>query len=434
MTAAAGASWPEAMGTPSPELVRVADKAAMARAAADLLLARIAANSGRIAICLTGGSSPKQLYELLATDAYRDRIPWPRVHWFIGDERFVPPGDPLHNMTMARSAFLDACAPPANIHPIPTDTTDPEDAARAYERELKTFYGAEQLDAARPLFELVLLGIGPDGHVASLFPGFPAADVRDRWVVGVDQAHVAPFVPRVSLTLPVLASCRTVLFEVGGADKRPILTRVLAGEDLPANRARSDHQTILLIDAAASPETSADQSTSGLPQALIIMGVAGSGKSTIGKALGERLGWRFEDGDSFHPPANVAKMSAGHPLTDEDRWPWLRAIAAEIARCRANGEHIIIACSALKKAYRDILLDHHHDVRIVYLEGSRELIGDRMVHRKGHFMPTGLLDSQFATLEPPGACEHPLTVSVDAPVEAIVDGILQQLHVSQDRA
>ncbi|WP_257166999.1 6-phosphogluconolactonase [Bradyrhizobium sp. SRS-191] len=416
------------MGTPSPELVRVADKAAMAQPAADLLLARIAANSGRIAICLTGGSSPKQLYELLATDAYRDRIPWPRIHWFIGDERFVPPGDPLHNMTMARHAFLDACAPADNIHPIPTETNSPESSADAYARELMAFYGADALDPARPLFDLVLLGIGPDGHVASLFPGYPAIDVGDRWVVGVDKAHVAPFVPRVSLTLPVLASCRTMLFEAGGADKRPILTRVLAGEDLPANRARSNDRTTFIIDDAAWPETPAK-----LPHALIVMGVSSSGKSTVGEALGRRLGWRFEDGDSFHPPANVAKMSAGQPLTDEDRWPWLQAIADEIARCRAKGERIIIACSALKKAYRKILVGDPRDVRLVYLEGDRELIGDRMGHRKGHFMPTGLLDSQFATLEPPGADEHPITVSVDAPVERIVDDILQQLAIGQGR-
>ncbi|WP_315755262.1 MULTISPECIES: gluconokinase [unclassified Bradyrhizobium] len=170
---------------------------------------------------------------------------------------------------------------------------------------------------------------------------------------------------------------------------------------------------------------------SDLPHALVIMGVSGSGKSTIGQALGQRLGWRFEDGDSFHPPANVAKMSAGHPLTDEDRWPWLQAIAAEIARCRTAGEHIIIACSALKKAYRDILVGGRNDVRMVYLQGSQELIGERMSHREGHFMPPGLLASQFATLEPPGAAEHPITVSVDAPVAAIVDDIMQQLHAGR---
>ncbi|WP_316177162.1 MULTISPECIES: gluconokinase [unclassified Bradyrhizobium] len=170
---------------------------------------------------------------------------------------------------------------------------------------------------------------------------------------------------------------------------------------------------------------------SDLPHALVIMGVSGSGKSTIGQALGQRLGWRFEDGDSFHPPANVAKMSAGHPLTDEDRWPWLQAIAAEIARCRTAGQHIIIACSALKKAYRDILVGGRNDVRMVYLQGSQELIGERMSHREGHFMPPGLLASQFATLEPPGAAEHPITVSVDAPVAAIVDDIMQQLHAGR---
>jgi len=239
---------------PRRELVRVRDRAAMARTAAERMLARIDANRERIAICLSGGSSPKQLYELLATDVYRDRIPWPRVHWFVGDERLVPSGDPLHNMTMARQAFLDACAPPANIHPIPTEMMDADASALAYQRELQDFHGTDHLDPARPLFDLVLLGIGPDGHTASLFPGSAAVDVSDRWVVGVETANVAPFVPRVSLTLPVLASCRTMLFEVAGHDKRPILTRLFAGENLPANRARSERETVLLIDAEAWPE------------------------------------------------------------------------------------------------------------------------------------------------------------------------------------
>ena len=179
-------------------------------------MARIAANSGRVAICLTGGSSPKQLYQLLATDAYRSRIPWDRVHWFIGDERFVPANDPLNNMGMARRIFLDHCAPASNIHPIPTDTADPDEAARRYERELQSFYGAEELEPERPLFDLVLMGVGPDGHTASLFPDDPAVEETERWVVGVPQAHVEPFVPRVTLTLPALGSCREMLFEVGG--------------------------------------------------------------------------------------------------------------------------------------------------------------------------------------------------------------------------
>src|ERR1700737_204662 len=141
-------------------VIAVADPAELAKMAADRLIARIDANAGRAAICLTGGSSPKQLYQLLASDAYRSRIPWDHVHWFIGDERFVPATDPLNNMAMARRIFLDACALAANIHPISTDAADPEQAARRYESELKSFYGAEALDPARPLFDLVLMGVG----------------------------------------------------------------------------------------------------------------------------------------------------------------------------------------------------------------------------------------------------------------------------------
>lgn len=163
------------------------------------------------------------------------------------------------------------------------------------------------------------------------------------------------------------------------------------------------------------------------PCALIVMGVSGSGKSTIAEALGQRLGWRFEDGDSFHPPRNVEKMRAGHPLTDEDRWPWLNAIADEIARVCERREHVIIACSALKHAYRDVLLRGRDDVRFVFLKGTKELIAERLAQRKGHFMPPGLLASQFETLEPPEASEHVITVSIDETVDAIVDGIVRQL-------
>jgi gluconokinase len=163
------------------------------------------------------------------------------------------------------------------------------------------------------------------------------------------------------------------------------------------------------------------------PCALIVMGVSGSGKSTIAAELAKQLSWTFEDGDRFHPASNVAKMSAGHPLTDEDRWPWLQAIADEIDRvCKADG-HVVIACSALKRAYRNILVHGRDDVRIVFLEGSQALIADRLAKRKNHFMPPGLLDSQFKTLEPPQADEHPFTVSIDAPVETIVNNIVAQV-------
>jgi 6-phosphogluconolactonase len=236
------------------KVIAVADAAALAEAAAKRVLARITDNSGRIAICLTGGSSPKALYELLATDTWRAKIPWERVHWFIGDERFVPVSDARNNMAMARGIFLDRHAPASHIHPIPTDVTSPDDAAARYEDELKAFYGAATLDPARPLFDVVLMGVGPDGHTASLFPLYPAVDETARWVVGVPKANVEPFVPRVSLTLPALASCREMLFEASGAGKRAILTQVLSGENLPAARARSDGKTVFLVDAAALPE------------------------------------------------------------------------------------------------------------------------------------------------------------------------------------
>jgi gluconokinase len=165
------------------------------------------------------------------------------------------------------------------------------------------------------------------------------------------------------------------------------------------------------------------------PCALVVMGVSGSGKSTIADAIASQLGWRYEDGDRFHPPGNVAKMSAGHPLTDEDRWPWLKAIADEIDRVCAAGERAVIACSALKRAYRDILVHGRGDVRIVFLDGTETLIADRLAARKGHFMPPGLLASQFKTLERPQSNERPITVSIDAPVERIVDDIVSQLNL-----
>jgi 6-phosphogluconolactonase len=406
----------------------VDDPTAVARAAAERTIARIDANPGRIAICLTGGSSPTALYRLLATEAYSRRIPWNRVHWFIGDERFVAAGDPRNNMEMARLILLDRFAPLANIHPIPTDTSGPEESASRYERELQSFYGASKLDRVRPLFDLVLMGVGPDGHTASLFPGDPAVEETRRWVVDVPKAGYQPFVARVTLTLPTLCSCSEMLFEVAGKAKHDILMRLAAGENLPANRARSIGETVLLVDKAAlGGERSVNIASRQRPCALIVMGVSGSGKSTVASSLARRLGWTFEDGDRFHPASNVAKMRAGHPLTDEDRWPWLQAIATEIDNvCRSNG-HVVIACSALKRSYRDLLVHGRDDIRIVFLEGTQALIAERLARRKNHFMPPGLLDSQFKTLEPPEADENALTVSIDATVEAIVDDIIRQL-------
>jgi gluconokinase len=165
------------------------------------------------------------------------------------------------------------------------------------------------------------------------------------------------------------------------------------------------------------------------PCALVVMGVSGSGKSTIAEHLAARLGWKYVDGDLFHPASNVAKMSAGHPLSDEDRWPWLQAIAGEIDRACAAGSRAVVACSALKRAYRDILVHGRDDVRIVFLDGTQALIANRLTARKGHFMPPGLLDSQFRTLEPPQPAERPITVSIDPPVEAIIDDIIRQLDM-----
>jgi gluconokinase len=154
------------------------------------------------------------------------------------------------------------------------------------------------------------------------------------------------------------------------------------------------------------------------------MGVSGSGKTTIGQALASRLGWVFADADTFHPPENIAKMSAGEPLDDDDRAPWLAAIAARIDEWRGRGEHGVVTCSALKRRYRDVIVGKRLDVRLVYLDGGRELIAARLAERRGHFMPGALLDSQFAALEAPAADEHPLIVSIDRPVAAIVETLV----------
>lgn len=163
------------------------------------------------------------------------------------------------------------------------------------------------------------------------------------------------------------------------------------------------------------------------PAVLVVMGVSGSGKTTVGALLAQRLGWEFADGDDFHPPANVEKMHGGIPLTDADRWPWLRAIAAWIDQTRRAGGHGVVACSALKRRYRDILLDGSPAVRLIYLRGEPELIGSRLAARHGHFMPESLLLSQYQALEEPGRDEDPITVEVAGRPGEIVDQIVARL-------
>jgi gluconokinase len=179
-----------------------------------------------------------------------------------------------------------------------------------------------------------------------------------------------------------------------------------------------------------SEESAAVQSKTArsLPSVVIVMGVSGSGKSTIGTLLAEHLQWKFEDADRFHPDVNVDKMHRGIPLTDDDRWPWLSAIAAWIDKTHSAGGHGVIACSALKRGYRDVLVGDRADIRIVYLKGDKELITRRISTRHGHFMPPSLLHSQFAALEEPTADEKPIIISIVPQPDEIVVQILSALN------
>jgi gluconokinase len=163
---------------------------------------------------------------------------------------------------------------------------------------------------------------------------------------------------------------------------------------------------------------------------LVFMGVAGTGKSTVAAMLAGRLGWTFEEGDDLHPEANVAKMASGHPLDDDDRWPWLDRIAEWIDERIATGEPGIITCSALKRSYRDVL--RRDAVTFVHFTGDRELILERMMRRQGHFMPTALLDSQFATLQPLDADEKAIEVGIDATPQEQTAEIATRLRLHAD--
>jgi gluconokinase len=166
------------------------------------------------------------------------------------------------------------------------------------------------------------------------------------------------------------------------------------------------------------------------PMVVVVMGVSGSGKTTVAKLLAETSGWQFQEGDTLHPPENVKKMSAGVPLTDDDRLPWLRKIAETVDGWRARGDSGVITCSALKRSYRDIIIGDRPGVRLVYLKGSHDLIRQRMAARHGHFMPPALLDSQFATLEEPSPDENPIVVDIGGQPKDIVGEIAKRLRVA----
>jgi carbohydrate kinase (thermoresistant glucokinase family) len=167
------------------------------------------------------------------------------------------------------------------------------------------------------------------------------------------------------------------------------------------------------------------------PVIVVLMGVSGSGKTTVAALLAAALGCQFQEGDDLHPRENVEKMRSGAPLTDADRMPWLRKIAEEIDGWRARGECGVLTCSALKRSYRDLIIGDRHDVVLVYLKGSRDLIHRRMIARHEHFMPVALLDSQFATLEEPTPDEHPIIVDVGRNPTEIAHKIVCQLEDRQ---
>ncbi len=182
--------------------------------------------NGTCSLALSGGSTPRTLYRLLSSQ-FRDQIPWTKVHVFWGDERYVPPGDPQSNYRMARETLLDHVASPdGNVHPMPTGLPDPDVAARDYEKTLRNYFSRDW-----PRFDLVLLGLGEEGHTASLFPGSPALEETKRWVVAVKAPAEPPL--RLTLTLPVLTEAANIYFLVAGPNKAQALYHVLTGSPDP---------------------------------------------------------------------------------------------------------------------------------------------------------------------------------------------------------
>jgi len=228
----------------------LADPPSVARHVAEWMTALALDAPGAFRVSLSGGSTPKALYELLASDPFIGRFPWERVHWYWGDERFVPYDNPDSNFRMTREALLaKAPIPPENINPIPTDG-DPDSAAARYERTLRKAYGAAVLDPARPLFDITLLGLGPDGHTASLLPGEAVLAERRRWVAAV--SHGRPEV-RITTTYPVIESSRQVAFLVVGKDKAPVVGAIRGGDSqVPAARVRPVGDLVWFLDRAAA--------------------------------------------------------------------------------------------------------------------------------------------------------------------------------------
>ncbi|MGC9270066.1 6-phosphogluconolactonase [Acidiphilium sp.] len=235
------------------ELMVVADAAALAEAGARLLLDVSEAAPQHCIVGLAGGSTPKPLYERLARPPYRQAIDWPSIDFVLGDERFVAPNDPASNAHMIRSCLFDHLDHDhAHLHAVPFEGLTIEQAAAAYEHTLKTLYRADTLDPARPLFDLCFLGMGDDGHTASLLPGQSGIlEERSRWVVPVTEGRPEP---RVTLTVPLLESARLLVFIVTGAGKRAMLDRILSGAetDVPAARLRPHGRLLWLVDAAAA--------------------------------------------------------------------------------------------------------------------------------------------------------------------------------------
>jgi 6-phosphogluconolactonase len=225
---------------------------ALAQTAAQWLCGLAQTSAGAFSVCLSGGSTPRLMYERLATPAIASRFPWARVHWFWGDERFVPHDDPASNYRMAREALLSRVPiPSGNIHPIPTEGVSPEQAAEAYEATLKRYHGSDILAPDRPLFDVTLLGIGDNGHTASLFPGQAALRETRRWAVATIGVNSEP---RITLTYPALDSSREIAFLATGAEKRDMVARARAGDrDIPAGMVRPIGRLHWFLDRAASP-------------------------------------------------------------------------------------------------------------------------------------------------------------------------------------